>query len=186
MGEATERTEGSLAAIRESLDLVHVQIGSMDARLGLLDTTSQQVAVQLDLHSRAVSDHTRVMDAFERRQESMVSTWRRRRKLSRGSWAPSHHRRQKRKMMASWGGLQGRGSCAQSRWAVGERHRAACSYQALLPRRGLLMAVVAQTHSTSTWDATRHGKGLHQHMSNILVVTMGALQITLLVRYLSR
>jgi hypothetical protein len=72
MGEVAERTEGSLTVIRESLDLVHAQIGSMDARLGLLDTTYQQVAVQLDPHSRAVSDHTRVMDAFERRQESMA------------------------------------------------------------------------------------------------------------------
>jgi hypothetical protein len=72
MGKAAERTEGSLTAIRESLDLVHAQIGSMDARLGLLDTTYQQVAAQLDPHSRAVSDHTRVMDAFERRQESMA------------------------------------------------------------------------------------------------------------------
>jgi hypothetical protein len=44
MGEAAERTEESLAAIRESLDLVHAQIGSMDARLGLLDTAYQQVA----------------------------------------------------------------------------------------------------------------------------------------------
>jgi hypothetical protein len=38
MGEVAEWTEGSLAAIWESLDLVHVQIGSMDARLGSLDT----------------------------------------------------------------------------------------------------------------------------------------------------
>jgi hypothetical protein len=72
MGKAAERTEGSLTTIRESLDLVHAQIRSMDARLGLLDTAYQQVAAQLDLHSRAVSDHTRVMDAFERRQESMA------------------------------------------------------------------------------------------------------------------
>jgi hypothetical protein len=71
MGEAAERTEESLAAIHESLDLVHAQIGSMDARLGLLDTAYQQVASQLDLHFRAVSDHSRVMDAIERRQESM-------------------------------------------------------------------------------------------------------------------
>jgi hypothetical protein len=44
MGEAAKRTEESLAAIRESLDLIHAQIGSMDARLGLLDTAYQQVA----------------------------------------------------------------------------------------------------------------------------------------------
>jgi hypothetical protein len=43
MGEAAERTEESLVAIRESLGIVHVQIGSMDARLGLLDTAYQQV-----------------------------------------------------------------------------------------------------------------------------------------------
>jgi hypothetical protein len=72
MGEAAERTEESLAAIRESLYLVHVQIGSMDTRLGLLDIAYQQVAAQLDLHSCAVSDHTRVMDVFERCQESMA------------------------------------------------------------------------------------------------------------------
>jgi hypothetical protein len=72
MGEAAERTEESLAAIRESLDIFHMQIGSMDARLGLLDTAYQQVVAQLDLHSRAVSDHTRVMDAFEWCQESMA------------------------------------------------------------------------------------------------------------------
>jgi hypothetical protein len=48
------------------------------------------------------------------------------------------------------------------------------------------MVVVALTHSTSTGDAGRHGKGLHQHRSNILVVTMGALQITLLATYRSR
>jgi hypothetical protein len=72
MGEAAEQTAGSLAAIQESLDLVHAQIGSLDARMGLLDTASQQLAAQLDLHSRAVSDHTRVMDAFEQRQESMA------------------------------------------------------------------------------------------------------------------
>jgi hypothetical protein len=72
MGEAAERTEESLVAIRESLDLVHAQIGSMDARMGLMDSTYQQVAAQLDLHSRAVSDHTRVMDAIEQRQESMA------------------------------------------------------------------------------------------------------------------
>jgi hypothetical protein len=44
MGEAAERTDGSLAAIRESLDLVHAQMGSMDARLGQLDNAYQQVA----------------------------------------------------------------------------------------------------------------------------------------------
>jgi hypothetical protein len=115
-----------------------------------------------------------------------LSTWRRWQKLSRGSGATSHHRRHRKKMKASRGGLEERGSYAQSWWAVGERHRAARSYQALLPRRGPLMAVVAQTHSTSTWHVVRHGTGLHQHMSNILVVTMGALQITLLARYLSK
>lgn len=72
MGEAADRSEVSLAAIRETLDLVHAQMGSMDARMGLLDTAYQQVASQLDLHSRVVSDHTRVMDAIERRQEVMA------------------------------------------------------------------------------------------------------------------
>jgi hypothetical protein len=72
MGEAAERTDGSLAAIRESLDLVHAQMGSMDARMGQLNTAYQQVAAQMDLHARAVSDHTRVMDAIERRQESLA------------------------------------------------------------------------------------------------------------------
>jgi hypothetical protein len=72
MGEAAERTDGSLAAIRESLDLVHAQMGSMDARLGQLDNAYQQVASQMDLQARAVSDHTRVMDAIERRQESLA------------------------------------------------------------------------------------------------------------------
>jgi hypothetical protein len=72
MGEAAERTEESLAAIRESLDHVHAQIGSMDARMGLMDLAYQRVVAQLDLHSHAVSDHTRVMDAIEQRQESMA------------------------------------------------------------------------------------------------------------------
>lgn len=71
MGEATDRTEASLAAIRESLNLVHAQMGSMDS-MGLLDTAYLQVAAQLDLHSRAVSDHTRVMDAMERWQEMLA------------------------------------------------------------------------------------------------------------------
>jgi methyl-accepting chemotaxis protein len=72
VGEATEQTEGSLQAIRESLNLVQAQMGSLDARMGLLDMAYSQVATQLDLHSRAVSDHTHVMDGIERRQESMA------------------------------------------------------------------------------------------------------------------
>nr|XP_051190460.1 uncharacterized protein LOC127303801 [Lolium perenne] len=72
MGEAGERTEAALAAIRESLDLVHVQMGSLDARMGLLDTAYQQVASQMDLHSRAVSEHTRMMDSMEQRQDSLA------------------------------------------------------------------------------------------------------------------
>jgi hypothetical protein len=47
-------------------------MGSLDARMGLLDTAYQQVASQLDLHSRAVSEHTRMMDAVEQRQDSLA------------------------------------------------------------------------------------------------------------------
>jgi hypothetical protein len=44
----------------------------MDAQLGQLDTAYQQVASQMDLQARVVSNHTRVMDAIERRQESLA------------------------------------------------------------------------------------------------------------------
>ncbi|XP_071676898.1 uncharacterized protein [Lolium perenne] len=72
MGEAADRTEVSLASIRDSLERVHVQMGSMDTRMALLDTAYQQVVSQIHLHSRAVSEHTRVMDAMEQRQDSLA------------------------------------------------------------------------------------------------------------------
>ena len=71
MGEATARTEETLSAIRTSIEQVQSQIGSLDARMGLLDTSYAQVASQLDHNSRAVGDHTRIVDAIERRQEVM-------------------------------------------------------------------------------------------------------------------
>lgn len=72
MGEAATCTDESLAAIWESLEKVQAQIGSLDARMGLLDTAYQQVAGELDLNSCVVGDHTRIMDAIERRQESLL------------------------------------------------------------------------------------------------------------------
>jgi hypothetical protein len=41
MGDAAACTEALLAGIRESLDIVHAQIGSMDTRMALLDTAYQ-------------------------------------------------------------------------------------------------------------------------------------------------
>jgi hypothetical protein len=39
--------------------------------MGLLDSAYQQVAIQLDLNSRALGDHTLIMDAIEHRLESL-------------------------------------------------------------------------------------------------------------------
>ena len=71
MGEAADHTNESLAAIRASLEQVQTQMGSLDGRIGLLDNAYQQVASQLEFNSRAVGNHTRIMDAIERRQESL-------------------------------------------------------------------------------------------------------------------
>jgi hypothetical protein len=72
MGDLATRTEESLAAIRASLEQVQERMGSLDARLGLLDSASQQVAGQLELNSKVVGNHSRIMDAIERRQESLA------------------------------------------------------------------------------------------------------------------
>jgi hypothetical protein len=72
MGETAARTDESLAAIRATLELLQTQLGSFDARMGLLDNASQQVTAQLDMNSRAIADHTRVMDGIERRQEALA------------------------------------------------------------------------------------------------------------------
>ena len=71
MGEATARTEESLTAIRTSIEQIATQVCSLDARIGLLDTSYSQVASNLDNNARAVGDHSRIMDAIERRQELM-------------------------------------------------------------------------------------------------------------------
>ena len=71
MGEASARTEESLTAIRTSIEQMATKVGSLDARIELLDTSYSQVASNLDNNARAVSDHTRIMDAIERRQELM-------------------------------------------------------------------------------------------------------------------
>jgi hypothetical protein len=72
MGDAAARTEALLAGIRESLDIVHAQIGSMDTRMALLNTAYQQVASQLDLHSHVVFEHMRVMDSMEQRHDLLA------------------------------------------------------------------------------------------------------------------
>jgi hypothetical protein len=72
MGDAATRTEALLAGIRESLDIVHAQIGSMDTRMALLNTAYQQVASQLDLHSHVVFEHMRVMDSMEQRHDLLA------------------------------------------------------------------------------------------------------------------
>lgn len=72
MGEVAARTDETLAAIQASLESVQTHMSSLDARMGLLDSAYQQVSANLDLNSRAVGDHTRIMDAIEKRQESLA------------------------------------------------------------------------------------------------------------------
>jgi hypothetical protein len=71
MGEATTRTEEALAAIRASMEAMQSRMGSLDERLEKWEAEYQQVASQLDLNSRAVGDHSRILDTIERRQESL-------------------------------------------------------------------------------------------------------------------
>ena len=71
MRETNTAVAEAMETIKAGLATIQTQMGSLDSRMTLMDNGYQQMPSQLDLHSRAVSDHTHVMVMLERRQESL-------------------------------------------------------------------------------------------------------------------